>query len=89
MKFNEAIYKKAPMCPDLFSQIEMLDYLQNITNEFSSQAGEYFLSSLLKKYIYLIKLYKQEYNFNNIIMSGSILENYNIFEFQKNSDYAR
>ena len=80
VKFNEAIYKKAPMCPDLFSQIEMLDYLQNITNEFSSQAGEYLLSSLLKKYIYLIKLYKQEYNFNNIIMSGSILENYNIFE---------
>ena len=80
VKFNEAIYKKAPMCPDLFSQIEMVDYLQNITNEFSSQAGEYLLSSLLKKYIYLIKLYKQEYNFNKIIMSGSILENYNIFE---------
>ena len=79
VKFNEAIYEKAPRCPDLFSQIEMLDYLQNITNEFSSQAGEYLLSSLLKKYIYLIKLYKQKYNFNKIIMSGSILENYNIF----------
>ena len=79
VKFNEAIYKKAPRCPDLFSQIEMVDYLQNITNEFSLQAGEFLLSSLLKKYIYLIKLYKQKYNFNKIIMSGSILENYNIF----------
>ena len=79
VKFNEAIYEKAPRCPDLFSQIEMVDYLQNITNEFSLQAGEFLLSSLLKKYIYLIKLYKQKYNFNKIIMSGSILENYNIF----------
>ena len=79
MKFNETIYKKASMCPDLFTENEMTDYLQNLINEFSSHAGEFLLSSLLKKYIHLINLYKQEYNFNKIIMSGSILENYNIF----------
>ena len=67
------------MCPDLFTVNEMADYLHNLINEFSSQAGEFLLTSLLKKYIHLINLYKQEYNFNKIIMSGSILENYNIF----------
>ena len=79
MRFNETIYNKASMCPDLFTENEMTDYLQNLINEFSSHAGEFLLSSLLKKYIHLINLYKQEYNFNKIIMSGSILENYNIF----------
>jgi len=79
IRFNESIYKKASMCPDLFSKTEMIIYLENLTNEFQSQAGEYLLSSLLKKYIYLINLYKKEYSFNKIIMSGSILENYNIF----------
>ena len=52
------------MCPDLFTENEMTDYLQNLINEFSSHAGEFLLSSLLKKYIHLINLYKQEYNFN-------------------------
>lgn len=79
LRFNETIYNKASMCPDLFTENEMTDYLQNLINEFSSHAGEFLLSSLLKKYIHLINLYKQEYNFNKIIMSGSILENYNIF----------
>jgi len=79
MNFNETIYEKASMCPDLFTENEMTDYLQNLINEFPSHAGEFLLSSLLKKYIHLINLYKQEYNFNKIIMSGSILENYNIF----------
>jgi len=79
IRFNESIYKKASMCPDLFTENEMTDYLQNLINEFSSHAGEFLLSSLLKKYIHLINLYKQEYNFNKIIMSGSILENYNFF----------
>lgn len=79
LKFNKTIYKKASMCPDLFTVNEMADYLHNLINEFSSQAGEFLLTSLLKKYIHLINLYKQEYNFNKIIMSGSILENYNIF----------
>ena len=79
MNFNETIYEKASMCPDLFTENEMTDYLQDLINEFPSHAGEFLLSSLLKKYIHLINLYKQEYNFNKIIMSGSILENYNIF----------
>lgn len=79
VRFNESIYKKVSLCPDLFSNNEMVIYLQNLKKEFQSQAGEYLLSSLLKKYIYLIDLYKKEYNFNKIILSGSILENYNIF----------
>ena len=79
IKFNEAIYKKANMCPDLFSKIEMVDYLKSLTDKFSSQAGEFLLTSLLKKYIHLINIYKKEYNFNKIIMSGSIIKNYNIF----------
>ena len=79
MNFNETIYEKASMCPDLFTENEMTDYLQDLINEFPSHAGEFLLSSLLKKYIHLINLYKQEYNFKKIIMSGSILENYNIF----------
>ena len=64
MNFNETIYEKASMCPDLFTENEMTDYLQDLINEFPSHAGEFLLSSLLKKYIHLINLYKQEYNFN-------------------------
>lgn len=79
IRFNESIYKKANICPDLFSKSEMITYLKNLTNEFQSQAGQYLLSSLLKKYIYLINLYEKEYSFNKIIMSGSIIENYSIF----------
>ena len=66
------------MCPDLFSKNEMIMYLQDLTNKFQSKAGHFLLSSLLKKYIYLVSLYKKEYNFNKIIMRINT-KNYNIF----------
>ena len=59
IRFNESIYKKASMCPDLFSKNEMIMYLQDLTNKFQSKAGHFLLSSLLKKYIYLVSLYKK------------------------------
>lgn len=79
-KFNESILKKSSICPDLFSKKEMIMYLQNLTEKYQSQADDYLLSSLLKKYAYLINLYKKEYNFNKIVMSGSIIENYNFIK---------
>lgn len=75
--FSNKLLENIDPCPDLFSINEIQKYI-NVKKAYLSY--EEIMHSLLKKYIYLLKQYNKKYNFQNIVLSGSILEHYKLFE---------
>ena len=81
LNFDLNTYNFVSQFPDLFSLSEINNYLEKQLTIYSY--SEIF-HSLLKKYITIIKLYDSHYEFNQIILSGSILKNYSFFSERMN-----
>lgn len=77
LNFSNKILENIDPCPDLFSLNDIEKY---INEKIAYLSYEEIMHSLLKKYIFLLKQYNKKYSFQNIVLSGSILEHYKLFE---------
>lgn len=77
LNFSMKMIENIDPCPDLFSHNDIEKY---INEKIAYLSYEEIMHSLLKKYIFLLKQYNKRYSFQNVVLSGSILENYKLFE---------